>query len=150
MPSRLHDTDYYSWTQRQARLLRSGHLSKVDADLLAEEIEDMGNEIRAACFSFITHIIEHLLKLNYSLQDQPKAHWRGEVVNFRSELDDRLTNSIKRRVDMDRLYERAIRLAAARLDEPGFAQRLPASCPWTLAQIRDQDFWPDIPPTDPS
>ena len=150
MPSRLHDTDFYTWSHKQAVLLRTGQLSKIDADLLAEEIEDMGNEIRNACCSFIRHILEHLLKLRYSSQDAPRKHWRREIVNFRVELDQRLTNSIKHQIDLPKLYRQAVRLAVANLDEPDFDGHLPETCPWTLAQVRDEDFWPDSPTTDPS
>ena len=143
MSSRLHDTDFFTWSHRQAVLLRTGQLSKIDAELLAEEIEDMGNEIRNACLSFITHILELLLKLRYSSKDGPKRHWRGEIVNFRIELDRRLTGSIQRRIDLDKLYRQAVRLAVANLDEPEFAARLPKECPWSLAQVRDDDYWPD-------
>ena len=143
MSNRLHDTDFFTWSHKQAVLLRTGQLSKIDAELLAEEIEDMGNEIRNACLSFVRHILEHLLKLRYSSQDGPKKHWRREIVNFRVELDQRLTRSIQRQIDLDKVYRQAVRLAVANLDEPDFAKRLPECCPWTLAQLRDDDYWPD-------
>ncbi len=143
MSSRLYNTDFFTWSHKQALLLRTGQLSKIDADLLAEEIEDMGNEIRNACFSFITHILEHLLKLNYSSGTATNKHWRREIINFRVELDRRLTKSIEHQIDLSKLYRQAVRLAMAKLDKPGFAKRLPENCPWTLEQVRDEDYWPE-------
>jgi len=144
MASALHDTDPYLWTQQQAALLKAGRWSEIDADLVAEEIADMGNEIRNACFSFIRRILEHLLKLQHSIQQDPRDHWRTEVATFRVDLKDRLTRSIENQIDLGKLYPQAVRLAVTALgrQEPAFARQLPAECPWTLEQILDDDFWP--------
>jgi Domain of unknown function DUF29 len=37
-----YDEDFYAWTVEQARLLRSGKLSSLDVENLAEEIESLG------------------------------------------------------------------------------------------------------------
>jgi len=145
MTSALHDGDPYSWSQQQANLLRERRWAEVDADLVAEEIADMGNEIRNACFSYIRRILEHLLKLQYSTRHTAKNHWRAEVTNFRIELDGRLTRSIANQIDLPKLYAQAIRLAVSALptEGPAFARRLPPECPWHLEQIVDEDYWPD-------
>ena len=41
-----YDDDFFAWTQEQARLLRKGELTDVDAENLAEEIESMGRSDR--------------------------------------------------------------------------------------------------------
>ncbi|MEI7610765.1 MAG: DUF29 domain-containing protein, partial [Rhodospirillaceae bacterium] len=143
MTASLHKTDYWDWSREQAALLKAGRLSEIDADLLAEEIEEMGNEIRAASFSFIIRILEHLLKLRYSTQDRYVRHWRAEVSNFRDELDERLTKSIENQIDLADLYRRAARRVGYKMTEKGFADRVPAACPWTLDQVRDEDYWPE-------
>ncbi len=38
----LYDTDFYSWTERQAQLIREGRLSELDLENILEEIESMG------------------------------------------------------------------------------------------------------------
>ena len=40
----LYDDDFYAWTQEQAKLLRQGSAAsnRLDFDLIAEEIEDLG------------------------------------------------------------------------------------------------------------
>ena len=143
MTASLYESDYFGWSMEQAALLKSGRLSEIDVDLLAEEIEDMGNEVRAACFSFIIRILEHLLKLRYSSQDRYVRHWRAEVSNFRDELDQRLTKSIENQIDLADLYRRAAKRIGYKMTEKGFAERLPAACPWTLDQVRDEDYWPE-------
>ena len=144
MTASLHETDFFSWSMEQAALLKSGRLAEIDVELLAEEVEDMGKEIRNTCFSFIRHILEHFLKLRYSALDFPEDHWRIEIANFRIELEQRLTKSIANQIDLDALYRQARRLASTGIrDEKIFAARLPATCPWTLDQVRDEDYWPE-------
>lgn len=40
--SELHERDYYSWAQEQARALREHRIEGIDWDNLAEEVEDLG------------------------------------------------------------------------------------------------------------
>jgi len=41
-----YEEDFYLWTVEQARLLRSGELSAIDAANIAEEIESIGRSDR--------------------------------------------------------------------------------------------------------
>ena len=43
-----YEEDFYAWTVEQARLLRSGDLSAIDIENIAEEIESMGRSDRRA------------------------------------------------------------------------------------------------------
>jgi len=142
----LHETDFPVWADQQAALLRAGRLAEADIEHIAEDLEDMGNEVRNACRAFPRRIVEHLLKLQYSSQDQHKEHWRDEVINFRGDLDDRLTRSIENQLSaqLEQIYRkgRAFAVAALSPREPEFAGRLPETCPWTLDQLRDAAFWP--------
>jgi len=44
--SSLYETDFYGWTQEQARLIRSGTISALDMENILEEIEAMGRSER--------------------------------------------------------------------------------------------------------
>jgi len=61
----LYDADFYAWTQEQAELLRRlpAVSNRLDVELIAEEIEDLGRSELHAVQSLCEHIIEHLLKL---------------------------------------------------------------------------------------
>src|SRR6266702_811353 len=63
-----YEDDFYAWTQYQAEVLRSLHVSdnRFDREHVVEEIEDLGKSERDAVRSQIRRIIEHLLKLEYS------------------------------------------------------------------------------------
>ncbi len=67
-------------------------------------------------------------------------------MNFRSEIERRLTRSLRRDLERRRqlLYAEARRNLERKLERYGEAKvaaRLPQSCPWTLEQILG-DFWP--------
>src|SRR5947199_10777109 len=128
----LYDEDFYAWTQEQAELLRRGGAGAngLDVEVIAEEIEDLGKSELHACQSLCEHIIEHLLKLEYSGLAEPADHWRDEIVEWRLQLEQVLTRSVEAKLDMPSRYRAAPRLVR-RLGRyvPGLANRIPAACP---------------------
>src|SRR5947199_10324100 len=144
----LYDEDFYAWTQEQAELLRRGGAGAngLDVEVIAEEIEDLGKSELHACQSLCEHIIEHLLKLEYSGLEQPADHWRDEIVEWRLQLEKVLTRSIEAKLDLADRYRAALRLLRRlERDVPGLMSRLPHSCPSTLEQIvgaGDEDWVP--------
>jgi uncharacterized protein DUF29 len=145
----LYDEDFYAWTQEQAALLRQLPTisNRLDVDLLAEEIEDLGRSDLRSAESLCEHIIEHLLKLEYSGLDEPANHWRDEIVEWRVRVQKTLTRTIIAKLDLPDRYRVARRLVRRlERDVPGLTARLPAECPYTLDQIvgnGDEDWFPD-------
>ena len=134
----LYGEDFYAWTQEQAELLRRGGAgaNRLDVELIAEEIEDLGRGELHACQSLCEHIIEHLLKLEYSGLAEPARHWRQEIVEWRLQLERKLTRSITAKLDLEERYRYALRLLRYCEDEaPGLMARVPAECPYSLDQI---------------
>jgi len=143
----LYEEDFYAWTQQQAELLRRlpAISNELDVEHIAEEIEDLGRTDLRAAQLLCRHIIEHLLKLEYSGLREPADHWRDEIVEWRLQLEQVLTRSILARIDFSARYRSALRLAG-RLDAPGFLGRLPPACPYTPEQIvssGDEDWFPE-------
>ena len=68
MADDLYETDFYTWTERQGELLRSGLVAEADLVNIAEEIETLGRSEAAALRSAYRLIAMHLLKMTY----QPK------------------------------------------------------------------------------
>ena len=54
--------------------------NQLDIENIAEEIEDLGRSDLRTARSLCQHIIEHLLKLEYSGLEEPADHWRDEIV----------------------------------------------------------------------
>ena len=134
----LYEEDFYAWTQRQAELLRRLVPAGNELDLahIAEEIEDLGRGDLRAAKSLCEHIIEHLLKLEFSGLVDPADHWRDEIVEWRLQLEKILTRSIVAKLDLPGCYRTALRLVRRlERDVPGLISRLPAECPYTFEQI---------------
>ena len=144
----FYDKDFYAWTQEQAELLCRGGAGAngLDVELIAEEIEDLGKSELHACQSLCEHIIEYLLKLQYSGLTEPTDHWRDEIVEWRLQLEKKLTRSIFAKLDLPERYRYALRLVRRlERDAPGLMQRVPAECPYSLDQIvgtGDEDWFP--------
>jgi len=144
----LYDDDFYAWTQEQAELLRRvrPRANGLDIEHIAEEIEDLGKSELHACQSLCEHIIEHLLKLEYSGLDEPASHWRQEIVEWRLQLGRKLTRSLLAQMNLDERYRYALRLLRPFDDDvPGLMRRVPAQCPYSFDEILssgEEDWFP--------
>jgi hypothetical protein len=149
----LYEEDFFAWTRCQARELRRFARTRpnlaLDLEHIAEEIADLGTERRDSVRSWTARIIEHLLLLKHSPAQEPRRGWIDEVVNFRSEIERRLSRTLER--DLKRrlplLYGEARRNLQRKLDRYGEAEiaaRLPEICPYDLDQVLG-DFWPPSP-----
>ncbi|MGH7039576.1 MAG: DUF29 domain-containing protein [Stellaceae bacterium] len=133
-----YEDDFYAWTEEQAALLRQlpAGGNRLDPAHIAAEIEDLGRSELRAAQSLCEHVIEHLLKLEYGKLTGPAEHWRDEIVEWRLQLEKILTRSIEAKLDLPERYCAALRLTHRfERHAPGFAGRLPAERPYTLAQI---------------
>jgi hypothetical protein len=140
----LYDIDFYAWTQEQAALLlamaRGENVTALDWVRLAEEVGDMGKRDLRSVRSSVARIIEHLLKLHWSRQDEPKAGWRAEIARFRIEVQDQLTPSIRRLIedDLGALHARGAILANIALEQHEPDTPTPDAPNWSLSEILDE------------
>lgn len=139
-----YEEDFYAWTVEQARLLRLGELSAIDAANIAEEIESMGRSDRRAIESRLTVLLTHLL----TWREQPSlrgASWSGTIREQRRRIEKLLRESPSLRPFVSEAlaeaYGEAREDAAeqAGLPETDF----PAECPFTVEQVLSRDFLPE-------
>ena len=147
-----YDDDFYAWTQHQAAVLREMPVTdnRLDREHVAEEIEDLGKNVRNAVRSRLRRIIEHFLKLQFSPGQEPREGWRISIVDARQEIADDITPTIRREVEgeLSRLYGDGRKRAEAGLIDHGereAVQKLPTVCPYTFDQILDEDWYPEPP-----
>jgi Domain of unknown function DUF29 len=145
-----YDDDFYAWTQHQAAVLREMPVAdnRFDREHVAEEIEDLGKSERDAVRSQVRRIIEHFLKLQYSPADQPRLGWMRSINDARSILDDKLSPTLRRDVEIRlvALYEDAryaAELALSEFGEEQVARELPTECPYTFEQILMKRWYPE-------
>jgi hypothetical protein len=143
-----YEGDFYAWTQEQAKLLRRLPTvsNRLDSELIAEEIEDLGRSELHSVQSLCEHIIEHFLKLEYSGLDAPADHWRQEITEWRLQIEKKLTHSMTAKLDLPHRYRSALRLLRYfERDAPGLMARVPTACPYSLDQILgsgNEDWFP--------
>jgi hypothetical protein len=120
----------------------------LDLAHIADEIQDLGMSERSAVFSLIRLIIQHFLLVAHSPAPEQRRHWLDEVDEFRSQIEDKLTPTIRRDVEAELgvVYSRARRNVARKMrryGEEAAAAALPEACPFTLEQIL-RDWEPGV------
>ncbi len=148
-----YDTDFYTWTQQQGAALRKAAAERISAaagidwDNVAEEIESLGRSELRAMESALVRIVEHLLKLEYSPAAEPRAGWRESIALHRDDLArlKRDNPGLVARIDFAGTYASARRIAGRSLErfDDLSADSLPATCPFTPAEIEDPDWYPE-------
>ncbi len=137
--------DYLAWTRHQAAELRRLQALRMnlpvdlDLDRLAEEVEDLGNQALDVVEGLLVQVILHLLKLEWSTDPLPRAHWRKELKAHRSRLDRlfRRSPSLVHHLDLAALYKDARQQARDIL-----LVDLPDGPPYGLEELRNPAFFP--------
>ena len=138
-----YDQDLIAWASANAALLREGRLSEVDANHLAEELEDLGKSERRALCSHIRVLMIHLLKWQYQPGLQGPS-WRLSIENARREVQVILEDSPSLRREAEaclrKEYPSARRNAIVETGLP--ENRFPKATPYDIEQVLAEDFWP--------
>ncbi len=139
-----YEVDFFAWTMEQARLLREGAFSEIDAVNIAEELESMGKNNRRELGSRLAVLLMHLLKWQFQ-PNRRSPSWATTVRDQRDEIEEILADSPSLRpVVRDSLsatYTRARRKAIGETGLPDTT--FPADCPFTLDQVLAEDFLPE-------
>ncbi|WP_252178420.1 DUF29 domain-containing protein [Endozoicomonas sp. 4G] len=148
----LYDTDFYSWSYRQAELIKQGRYDELDINNLAEEIEDLGKAEYRSLKSCIKELLLHLLKWQMQSgkddQNTMRDRYRSWLVSITKQrftildlLEDSPSLNPKVGEILPKAYQSAKRDAAADLRcKPS---NFPAESPWSFEQIMTEDWLPE-------
>lgn len=136
----LYEADVFEWSQHQAALLRrhaAGELvneAELDWPNIAEEIDSVGRDQLHAVESFLVQALVHDLKAEAWPLSREVPGWRAEARRFRGDAAARFTPAMRQRIDLARIYRRALR---AMPDTIGGQPPLPVPqvCPVTLDEL---------------
>ncbi|TRU74544.1 MAG: DUF29 domain-containing protein [Microcystis viridis Mv_BB_P_19951000_S69] len=141
--SSIYEEDYQQWLDKTVLLLKNRQVDSLDYEHLIEELEALGREQKNAVESLVIQVIQHLLFYQYwsSQREDNERHWRGELIGFRTQLELRLTTNLRNHLSnrLDYLYGKARKMAEVKTD-----LKLPSASPYTLADILDEDWLPEI------
>lgn len=112
----FYETDILAWSEQQAEALRELTRRRdlpnaLDLAHVVEEIEDVGQSELNAARSFVRLILRHAAKCLADPETRSVLHWHVEIANWQSELVDRVSPSMRHRIDLDVLWARALRQA---------------------------------------
>ncbi len=148
MKSDLYEQDYYLWIEKTRSLLENHQFSDLDLDNLIEEISDMGKSQRQSLKSYLTRLLEHLLKLVYwqSELEYNQRGWKNEIRNFRLQIKQIIEDSPSLKPYLSEIflpcYQNARKLF---LDLSGMAENLVSLDPiCTIEQALNEDWFPEI------
>jgi Domain of unknown function DUF29 len=146
---RMED-DFHGWLLDQASILRDRRYLSLDLNNLSEELEAMARRDKNEVISHLRNILANCLKLAYSAKRRSDKSWIASIVRTRLDLSLMVDESATLRNDLpiflNVAYRQARKLAANEMSlEKYQAQEMfPDKCPWSLEQLRDEDFFPAI------
>jgi hypothetical protein len=88
-----YETDFYAWTQRQAKAIRAKDVAALDIEHLAEEVEDLGRAVRKNIGSQLEPLLLHLLKWQYDPATDPRRLWSLSIRHARWGIADDLAEN---------------------------------------------------------
>ncbi len=143
MSTDLHANDFYSWTRRQADLLRERRLDELDAEHLIEELWDMGASQERELESRLAVLLAHLLKWRFQPERRGKS-WRATIKEQRYRIARLIMKNPGLKSQLADVFAAAYIPAVLQAikELPLDEDDLPEDCPFTLDQVLE-DYWPD-------
>lgn len=139
----LYQRDFYAWSYRQAELLRLRRFGEADLPNIVEELESMGSALRSSLRSSYRLVILHLLKWQFQ-PEQRTSSWEITIGRERQHVEDIEEDNQSLRTEarslVETIYPKTRRLAARETKLP--LSTFPAECPYTLDQLRDDEWLP--------
>lgn len=141
-----HPPDFQDWLARTARLIRERRWQELDAEQLADAIEDLGKSERRGITSQLTRLLVHLLKWRFQPARRSDS-WLDAIADARLQLRLAIEDSPSLRAypagQLDPCHARARRSAARQTGLP--IERFPEHCPFALDDVLSEDRLPDDP-----
>jgi len=134
--------DVFIWSERQAALLRElaqagvALPNELDLPNIAEEIEDVGRSELNSVLSHLEEMLIHAIKAASSAAPEPRRQWLVEIGSHRREAARRFTPGMAQRIDLQALWDSALKAAAEALAVYDEAMApLPEAAPFTLDEL---------------
>jgi len=148
MEKNLYEKDYYLWLEKTISLLENHRFSDLDLENLIDEIKSMSISQQKALKSYLTRLLEHLLKLAYweSELEYNQRGWKNEIRNFRRAIKRIIADSPSLQPYLIEIFNNSFQEARISLIElSGMAENLVSLAPiCTIEQALNEDWFPEI------
>jgi hypothetical protein len=144
-----YEKDIIAWSKEQANLLRSGKLSSIDIEHIAEEIEDVGKSEQRELANRMAVLLSHLLKWQYQPERQCSS-WQRTIKEQRKAIARRLKNTPSLTAslyDSEWLEDAWGDAVSMTITETGISS-IPETCPWLVENILSDTWLPLSDDTD--
>ncbi|MFN6528844.1 DUF29 domain-containing protein [Nostoc sp. ChiSLP03a] len=143
--AQLYETDFAAWTEKTVQLIRAGQFREVDWNAVIEEIESLERSERRELKSRLEVLLQHLLKWQYQ-SSLRSGSWRNTIDEQRHKIADLLQESPSLKSYPEEVlaqcYYRGLKAASNETELP--INTFPVKCPYSIVQILDSEFLPDI------
>src|SRR5439155_24010268 len=90
-PNSLYESDFYTWTQEQARLLRERRFDDLDLENLIDEVASVGSSEKREIRSRLVILIGHLLKWKFQPGGRGSS-WSETIFKHHQQITDTVAN----------------------------------------------------------
>ena len=109
-------------------------MNDLDWANIIEEIESVGLSELHSVESFLAQALAHMLKAKAWPSSREVPGWEAEARRFRGDAQARFAPSMRQRLDLDKIYRRALRNLPTTIDgQPPLP--VPDACPVTLDEL---------------
>lgn len=139
-----YETDVVAWAIEQAALLRSGQFSAIDVEHLAEEIDAMSAQEKRELRNRLAILLQHLLHWQFQPTRRSDS-WTTTMFEQRLNIKGIIEDSPSLMGTLEDRFVGAYALAIHQAaKETGMSLHIfPKNCPYTLAEIMDDDWLPE-------
>lgn len=149
----LYEEDFQVWIDTTIQNLKKREFESLDIENLIEELTNLGKSEKNALKSNLMILLAHLLKLKvqFDAPDTMKMSWYNSVIEHRQRVLNNLqdTPSLKNFLPeaIEQAYPQSRKLAIKEGKLAAFGVRVPDeseyphTCPFSLEQILNEDFY---------
>jgi hypothetical protein len=143
LQSSLYEQDFYLWSEDTATKLRSGKLSEIDLDILAEEIETLGRSEKQQLENRLEVLLTHLLKRIYLDSAYDNRGWELTIAEQRRKLRRLLKQSPSLKQYFEQVFDEIYQDALSQVKMEYNKVPFPDTCPFSheLEIVLQETFW---------
>ena len=145
----LYEKDFYAWTQETAALIAAGKWHEIDHARLADEVGGLGREDQRETARRVQRILKELL-VWWAMPGERRGNWAVTMSEQRTGLEALVEDSPSLKARLGEVMAKEYRWARSKAQDQTTGYLFPETCPFTVEQVLDDDFFPEGSTLEPS